>query len=121
MPSGSDGSASGASDDQVDTLSGTWSRPGEVPEQPAVLVPAALDQRELGARRARVVLVVAAQPRQRVQRQRVQHVDQHVLDVLVVAGDDDAGIVIQTPRAFDEPEVAGQVVAHPAEHGVVLR
>jgi hypothetical protein len=41
--------------------------------------------------------------------------------VLVVAFDDRARVVAQPAGALDEPEVAGQVVAHPPEDVVVLR
>ena len=95
--------------------------PGEVPKQTSLLVPAELEQRALGALGAQPVLVVPGQPGHRAQRQRIDDVDEYVLDVLVVARDDRVGVVAQPARALDKPEVAGPVVGHPPEHRVVLR
>jgi hypothetical protein len=40
--------------------------------------------------------------------------------MLVVSGDDRPGVIAEPARALDQPDVAGEVVAHPPEHRVVL-
>ena len=116
------GSASGASETKSRPERRS-SRPARSQKRPASLVAAALEQRALDAlgARERPRRSSPEQARQRAQRERVEDVDEHVLDVLVVARDDRARVVAEAARALDEPEVARPVVAHPAEDAVVLR
>ena len=64
--------------------------------------------------------MLVVQARQGPQRERVEHVDQDVLDVLLVALGDRRGVVAETAVALDQPEVPGAVVAQPAVHAVVF-
>ena len=57
---------------------------------------------------------------QRPQPEGVEHVDQHVFGVLLVALRDRPSVVAQAAVALDQPPVARAVVAHPSEHPVVL-
>ena len=93
---------------------------GEVEEQAALRVPAALEQRLLGLRRVAGPALVAGHPVQRPQRERVRDVDQHVLDVLVGGAGDRRGAPARAPAALDEPRVARLPVRERAVDGVVL-
>ena len=94
---------------------------GEVEEQAAPIVPAALEQRSLDALRPRRPGLLAAQPPDRVQRQRVGDVEPDVLDVVVVARDDAPRLPARAPAALDEHAVAEPVVRETAVDGLVLR
>jgi hypothetical protein len=68
MSSGMPSSAMGASADQVETSTRSSPLPARSKNQPAILVPAAIHQRGLGAVRAALELGVASvQPRERAQ------------------------------------------------------
>ena len=93
---------------------------GEVEEQAALGVPAALHQRRLGARGVLGPLRLAGQAMQGSQRERVGDVDQHVLDVLVGGARDRRRVPARAPAALHEPRVARLVVRERAVDGVVL-
>ena len=119
MSAGS-GSASGASEDQVEISIWRSARPARSKKRPRFAVPAALEQRLLGARRRAGPLGLAGHAVQRAQGERVRDVDQHVLDVLVGGAGERRGRLVRAPAALDEPRVAGLPVRERAVDGVVL-